>query len=141
MKRRNGFIQLAGLLAALFLLTIYLTLGLSSSQSLRRHQDLDGLVRELVVDMEIARQHSLSNNVGKDYCKLMLQEDRYVLQHRYRVKKKRPYPPGIRVTKGVVQFDVYGRPKYKMVVVVASDDEPYERRIVVAAQTGRIRIE
>ena len=94
MKRRNGFIQLAGLLAALFLLTIYLTLGLSSSQSLRRHQDLDGLVRELVVDMEIARQHSLGNNVGKDYCKLMLQEDRYVLQHRYRVKKKKALPAG-----------------------------------------------
>lgn len=45
------------------------------------------------------------------------------------------------MTKGVVQFDVYGRPKYKMVVVVSSDVERYERRIVVAAQTGRIRIE
>ncbi|MBS5214172.1 hypothetical protein, partial [Megasphaera sp.] len=110
MKRRNGFIQLTGMLTAVFLVGLYLALALSSSQSLSRHQALDGLVRELVFDMEMARQHSLGNNVGKDYCKLMLQEDRYVLQHRYRVKKKRPYPPGIRVTKGVVQFDVYGRP-------------------------------
>lgn len=88
MKRRNGFIQLTGMLTAVFLVGLYLALALSSSQSLSRHQALDGLVRELVFDMEMARQHSLGNNVGKDYCKLMLQEDRYVLQHRYRVKKK-----------------------------------------------------
>ena len=141
MKQGNGFIQLTGLLAALFIVGIYLASALSSSQSLRCHQAVDGLVRELVIDMERTRQHSLGNNVGKDYCKLILKEDHYILQHRYRVKKKRPFPPGIGVTKGVVQFDVYGRPKFKMVVVVAAEKGRYERRIVVAAQTGRIRIE
>ena len=141
MKKNNGFIQLTGLLAALFILGLYLVFAQSNSQSLSHHQAVDRLVRDLVLDMEMVRQHSVGNSFGKDYCKLILKEDRYVVQHLYFVKKKRPYPRGLRVTKGMVQFDVYGRPRYKMVVVVASDREHYERRIVVAAQTGRIRIE
>lgn len=141
MKRTNGFIQLTGLAAALFMVGIYLVLALNHSQSLGHHQAVDSLVRDLVLDMEVVRQHSVGNSFGKDYCKLILKEDFYVLQHLYFVKKKKPYPPGLRVTKGMVQFDVYGRPKYKMVVVVSSERERYERRIVVAAQTGRIRIE
>ncbi|MFR7418665.1 hypothetical protein [uncultured Megasphaera sp.] len=141
MKHKNGFIQLVGLAVSLAILSLYVTLVLGSSQPLSRHQAVDRLVRDLVLDMEVVRQHSMGNSLGKDYCKLILKKDNYVLQHLYWVKKKRPYPPGLRVTKGMVQFDVYGRPKYKMVVVVASDDERYERRIIVAAQTGRIRIE
>lgn len=44
MKRRNGFIQLTGLLTAVFLVGLYLALALSS-QSLSRHQALDSLIR------------------------------------------------------------------------------------------------
>ena len=91
--------------------------------------------------MEVVRQHSVGNSFGKDYCKLILKEDFYVLQHLYFVKKKKALSAGPARDERMVQFDVYGRPKYKMVVVVSSERERYERRIVVAAQTGRIRIE
>lgn len=141
MKGRNGFLQLAGAAAALLILGLYAGLALMGSQALRSHQAVDSLVREMVIDMQGLRQHSMGNNIGSGHWKLILQKDRYVLHYRYREKKRRLYPPGLRVTKGVVQFDVYGRPIQKMVVTVSSNDSRYERRIVVAAQTGRIRIE
>lgn len=141
MKPKNGFIQFTGLAVSLAVLGLYAALAMSSSQTLSRHQTVDSLVRDLVLDMEVVRQHSMGNSFGDGYCKLILKEDHYLVQHLYRAKKKRPYPMGLRVTKGMVQFDVYGRPKYKMVVVVSSKEDRYERRIVVAAQTGRIRIE
>lgn len=141
MKGKNGFIQLTGLVVSLAILALYVVLALVSNPSLSSHQDVDSLVRDLVLDMEVVRQHSMGNSFGKDYCKLILKDDNYVLQYLYWVKKKRSYPAGLRVTKGMVQFDVYGRPRYKMVVIVSSADKRYERRIIVAAQTGRIRIE
>lgn len=79
MKRTNGFIQLTGLAAALFMVGIYLVLALNHSQSLGHHQAVDSLVRDLVLDMEVVRQHSVGNSFGKDYCKLILKEDFYVL--------------------------------------------------------------
>mgnify|MGYP006996291114 CR=1 FL=1 len=47
---------------------------------------------------------------------------------------------GLQVTKGDVRFAVDGRPQHTMAVVITSPDGAYTRSIVVAAQTGRIRI-
>lgn len=134
MVRRNGFISLTGLMLALGLLLLYLGLGLTAGQRSRGHQAVDGLVREMALDMQQVRQRCVGNNQSNGRWKLVLEETRYV-----RVKE-RPYPPGLQVTKGDVRFAVDGRPQHTMAVVITSPDGAYTRSIVVAAQTGRIRI-
>ncbi len=140
MVRRNGFISLTGLLLALGLLLLYLGLCLIAGHCSRSHQAVDGLVREMALDMQQVRQHCVGNNQSSGRWKLVLEGDRYVLQDGYTRVKERPYPPGLGVTKGDVRFDVEGRPQHTMSVVITSPDGTYARSIVVAAQTGRIRI-
>ena len=138
MVRRNGFISLTGLRRALGLLRLYVGLGLTAGQ--RSHQAVDGLAREMALDMQQVRQRCVGNNQSNGHWKLVLEEKRYVLQEGYIRVKERPYPPGLQVTKGDVRFAVDGRPQHTMAVVITSPDGAYTRSIVVAAQTGRIRI-
>lgn len=140
MVRRNGFISLTGLMLALGLLLLYLGLGLTAGQRSRSHQAVDGLAREMALDMQQVRQRCVGNNQSNGRWKLVLEEKRYVLQEGYIRVKERPYPPGLQVTKGDVRFAVDGRPQHTMAVVITSPDGAYTRSIVVAAQTGRIRI-
>ncbi len=133
MVRRNGFISLTGLMLALGLLLLYLGLGLTAGQRSRSHQAVDGLAREMALDMQQVRQRCVGNNQSNGHWKLVLQEG-------YIRVKERPYPPGLQVTKGDVRFAVDGRPQHTMAVVITSPDGAYTRSIVVAAQTGRIRI-
>lgn len=88
----------------------------------------------------IADAPVLALALGNGRWKLVLEGDRYVLQEGYVRIKERPYPPGLQVTKGDVCFDVDGRPQHTMSVVITAPDGAYERSIVVAAQTGRIRL-
>lgn len=140
MVRRNGFISLTGLMLALGLLLLYLGLGLTAGQRSRSHQAVDGLAREMALDMQQVRQRCVGNNQSNGRWKLVLEEKRYVLQEGYIRVKERPYPPGLQVTKGDVRFAVDGRPQHTMAVVITSPDGAYTRSIVLAAQTGRIRI-
>lgn len=94
----------------------------------------------LALDMQQVRQRCVGNNQSNGRWKLVLEEKRYVLQEGYIRVKERPYPPGLQVTKGDVRFAVDGRPQHTMAVVITSPDGAYTRSIVVAAQTGRIRI-
>ena len=113
---------------------------MTGSQRSRSHQAVDGLAREMALDMQQVRQRCVGNNQGSGRWKLVLEGDRYVLQEGYVRIKERPYPPGLQVTKGDVCFDVDGRPQHTMSVVITAPDGAYERSIVVAAQTGRIRL-
>ena len=70
-----------------------------------------------------------------------LRDGGYVLQNGYRQVKERPYPKGLKVTKGDVMFDADGKPLHTMSVVIAAADGTYQRRLVLAAQTGRLRVE
>ena len=90
--------------------------------------------------MQQVRQRCVGNNQSNGHWKLVLEEKRYVLQEGYIRVKERPYPPGLQVTKGDVRFAVDCRPQHTMAVVITSPDGAYTRSIVVAAQTGRIRI-
>lgn len=119
---------------------MYLGLGLTAGQRSRSHQAVDGLAREMALDMQQVRQRCVGNNQSSGRWKLVLEEKRYVLQEGYIRVKERPYPPGLQVTKGDVRFAVDGRPQHTMAVVITSPDGAYTRSIVVAAQTGRIRI-
>ena len=138
--KKNGFISLTGLLLALSLLFLYLGPGLAAGQRSRSHQAVDGLAREMALDMQRVRQRDVGNNQRNGRWKLVLEGDRYVLQEGYVRVRERPYPAGLQVTKGDVCFDVDGRPQHTMSVVITSPDGSYTRSIVVAAQTGRIRL-
>lgn len=117
MVRRNGFISLTGLMLALGLLLLYLGLGLTAGQRSRSHQAVDGLAREMALDMQQVRQRCVGNNQSNGCWKLVLEEKRYVLQEGYIRVKERPYPPGLQVTKGDVRFAVDGRPPSDRVVI------------------------
>ena len=141
MVRRNGFAALTGLLAASFILLIWLSFAVSSNRVSRSHQSVDYLLREMAMDMQYIRQHSVGSNYGKGRWKLVLRDGGYVLQDGYTQVKERPYPKGLNVTKGDVIFDADGRPLHTMAVAIAAADGTYQRRLVLAAQTGRIRVE
>ena len=140
MVKGNGFLSLTGLMLAAGLLVLYLGLCLTGSQRSRSHQAVDGLAREMALDMQQVRQRCVGNNQGSGRWKLVLEGDRYVLQEGYVRIKERPYPPGLQVTKVDVCFDFDGRPQHTMSVVITAPDGAYERSIVVEAQTGRIRL-
>ena len=140
MVRRNGFISLTGLMLALGLLLLYLGLGLTAGQRSRSHQAVDGLAREMALDMQQVRQRCLGNNQSNGRGKLVQKEPRYAPPVGYIWVKDRPLRPGLQVTKGDVRFAVDGRPQHTLAVVIPSPDGAYTRSIVVAAQTGRIRI-
>ena len=90
MVRRNGFISLTGLMLALGLLLLYLGLGLTAGQRSRSHQAVDGLAREMALDMQQVRQRCVGNNQSNGRWKLVLEEKRYVLQEGYIRVKERP---------------------------------------------------
>lgn len=141
MVRRNGFAALTGLLAVSLILLVWLSFAASSSRVSRSHQAVDYLLREMAMDMQHVRQHSVGSNYGKGSWKLVLRDGGYVLQNGYRQVKERPYPKGLKVTKGDVMFDADGKPLHTMSVVIAATDGTYQRRLVLAAQTGRLRVE
>lgn len=141
MMKANGFFHLTGWMMTLALLLLYLSLGLTAGRDSRTQQAVDGLTREMALDLQQVRQHSVGNHQGNVQWKLTLLSDRYVLQNGYRQLKERVYPRSLKVTKGDVRFDADGRPIHTMAVAITSPDEAYGRRIVMAAQTGRIRIE
>ena len=78
MVRRNGFISLTGLVLALSLLLLYLGLCLASGQRSRSYQAVDGLAREMALDMQQVRQRCVGNNQSQGRWKLVLEEERYV---------------------------------------------------------------
>ena len=80
MVRRNGFISLTGLMMALVLLLLYLGLGLTAGQRSRSHQAVDGLAREMALDMLQVRQRCVGDIRCSGRGILGLDEERYGLQ-------------------------------------------------------------
>lgn len=113
----------------------------------QRHS-VDLMTREIAVDLQCMRQHSLTNGAADaDGWTLSLRKDRYVIVQRYTVHKTKVYPAGIVIPVGKsgrkdFTFNGKGRPQSDMEITISHSDMPaYARKIIVAAQTGRIRIE
>ena len=130
------------------LLSLFFALAMPKAAWDSRCYAVDIMTRELAVDLQSMRQHSLTNGeADMDGWTLSLRKDRYVIMQRYSVHKTKIYPDGIMIPTGKsgrkdFTFDSKGRPQKDMELTVASSGEPsYKKKIIVAAQTGRIRIE
>lgn len=139
MKQKNGFLLFTDLLLGLSLLVLFLGLAFSVFHYQEKKQAVDLTVRELAMELQYIRQLHVGNNGGILY--LYLDENGYKIIRGINILKTYTYSPLVRGTKGEVTFDVKGKPKKDMSLSFSSADGTYERHIVLAAQTGRIRLE
>lgn len=115
----------------------------------RRHEQyaVDETARELVSDLQILRTHSIGNQAAaKEVKKIYVRSGEYVLTNSvFSIEKRKVFPETVRSRSngnGIVSFDAAGRPEGKtMHIVIESQDKAYKRDIIIAAQTGRIRME
>ena len=110
-------------------------------------RDADILVRELAMDIQRMRQYSMTNGLANsDNWNISCSKDRYYIIRQYWIQKERPYPKGVTViatgaSRQEIFFDEKGRPTHAMQVIVSAPEISYTKKIILAAQTGRIRIE
>lgn len=112
----------------------------------KNRHEVDVLTREIAIDLQRMRQYSLTSGMAQgNSWTLSLQKNEYVIMERYIVHKRRAYPDGVVVplegTRKDIKFDGKGRPQNNMQITVAEREGTYQHRIIVAVQTGRIRIE
>lgn len=141
MKRQNGFLLLTELLLSAALLLLLLGFAFAALQYQEKKQAVDLTARELAMNLQYIRQLHVGNNVGKSTWRATLTEEGYYFQHDMNLVKVHYYPPLVRGSRGVINFDVRGRPAHNMSVTLSSPDKTYSRKIILAAQTGRIRLE
>lgn len=146
-RRENGYL-LMEYIVLLGLLGLFFMLAMPKLTWDSHRYAVDVMTREIAADLQRMRQHSLTNGTADmDGWTLSLRKDKYVIMQRYTVHKTRIYPEGITIPTGKsgrkdFTFDGKGRPQSDMELTVASSGaQPYEKKIIVAAQTGRIRIE
>ncbi len=145
-KRHNGFI-LAEYLVAIALMGLLAVLAVPAMTWDSQRHEADLLTRELAMDLQRIRQLSLANGLAaNESWAVSLRKDRYLVLQRYTVRKTRVYPAGISIPVGNASrkdftFNYKGKPQADMTITISAEGSSYRRAIVVAAQTGRIRIE
>jgi hypothetical protein len=148
MKRNNGFVVAELLIGAFVLVMISACVAVPCVHWQKTQYEVDALTRELVMDLHFVQQSSLGNNLGvADSWSLRIRSRDYsILHNNIYVHKKRPLGNTVRLTgdKGtrLFRFDELGRPNGKdMHFTISSYEGTYKRTVVIAAQTGRIRVE
>ncbi|WP_301860474.1 Tfp pilus assembly protein FimT/FimU [uncultured Megasphaera sp.] len=146
-RRNNGFVSLTECMIVLVLLGLVAMTVMPSLVWHPQRRQVDVLTRELAIELQLLRQHALTNGLAlNDSRRLLVYRHRYVIQRQYMEQKTRTYPDGVIVRvsdegRKEFSFNQKGRPRYDMEVIISDSDRTYERKIVVAAQTGRIRLE
>lgn len=142
--RRNGLVSVTELALVCVILALLCALTTMPWQWQRDRHAADVLTRELALDLQRLREFSIANNMAKESnYSLYFMKGEYILYKGYTVLKRRPYSADAYVTITTVQefrFNEEGRPTKDMHITVEARSG-YERKIVVAAQTGRIRVE
>lgn len=143
---KNGFFMTELLIACAVMLLVTAMVLLQLPQDSGK-RDVDVLVREMAMDIQRMRQYSLTNGQATgDNWALSYDSEKYIITKQYFVKKERYLPKGVTIssnsaTKKNVTFDEKGRPTHAMQLVVEMPEISYSKKIILAAQTGRIRIE
>jgi Tfp pilus assembly protein FimT len=145
--RQSGFLSLE-ILLALSIIAVFICLAVPNMVWHRQHYAVDALAREMMLDLQWVRQNSLGNGLGgtNDLCLSIRNSDYRIVFNNYIVRKKRSFGGEVYVPaenqRKDFRFDEQGKPKgKKMQFTIRSRDKQYERRVIIAAQTGRIRIE
>lgn len=147
--RRNGYVSLW---ECLICISVLLVLGtfLSTLWSWNRSRhDVHMLTRELMLDLQRLREYSMGSHM--EIAKIWSldvydKEDEYYLRRATKVYKQVKFPPNAFVRgRGEymkrVTFNYDGRPTNSMELIVSSRDGTYQKKVILAAQTGRIRVE
>lgn len=142
-KRNKGFLLLELCLAVSILLTLVgLTVIPPGSPAEKMH--LEALTREMAWDLAAVRQHAVGNNGSGPIWKLSVRQQEYVVLAGTRIIKRRSYEKDVKLCSTAYRKDFYfdeqGRPKGNQMKIVLQGRCGYEKKIVIAAQTGRIRM-
>ena len=145
-RKRNGFIALELCIVTVLVFTLAATVMLPRAWQNDRHK-LDVLVDELALDLNAVRQYAIGNHLGEiDIWSIVVQDGEYRIMHNYRIEKSTYFGNNRIVTESKERkdfsFDEAGRPSGPdMRITFKLADDTYKKTIVIAAQTGRIRIE
>ncbi len=146
MNNKNGFFSVE-LVISVMVIVCFSAMTFVNIRQARSSYDIELLTRELVMDIQWVQQESMGNSLHEmdDWCLAVREEEYVILHNHFEVKKRRPFSRNFQVLGGgqrELRFDEWGRPKGNtMQVVVKSLSGQEQRRIVIAASTGRIRIE
>lgn len=142
--RPNGMVSVIELCLVCAILVIVCAMTTIPWQWQRDSYAADVLTRELALDLQRLREFSIANNLARESnYSLYFREGEYVLAKGYTVLKRRTYSAEAYVatmTLREFKFNEEGRPTKDMHITVEARSG-YARKIVVAAQTGRIRVE
>lgn len=142
--KRNGFVCLTELAVAVAMVSLVLTMTLSSVSWDRERHMVDMLTRQLALDLQTLRQHSLGNgNTKSDMWILRVDGNMYYIKQNYTRRKEQRYPGEISVAPlgKEIYFHDTGKPEGTMSFTISSQDKAYSRKVIVASQTGRIRLQ
>lgn len=140
----NGFVSLLEAGIAVLILTLMMALVVPSITWNREHYEVDILTRQLALDLQNIRQHSLANGGSKsDAWVLHIGEEMYYIKQNYTRQKERLYPGHAVIAPAgkEIYFHGTGKPEGTMSFTISSRDKTYTRNVIVASQTGRIRLE
>ncbi len=142
--KQNGGFLLLELCLVVSIILILISASAVPAGNYVENQYLDGLIREMAWDLASVRQHAVGNNSGDPAWRLSVRQKEYVVLEGTRIVKRRAYENGIKLRSSSYRKDFYfdeqGRPKGNQMVVILQGRGGHEKKIIVAAQTGRIRM-
>lgn len=147
-RTKNGGFMLTELLVAVAVLLLLLSSALPRAGRYGAAHAVDLAARETVMELQHIREHALGN--GKRYGDrwiISLRSGGYTVLHNGAAVRERSYPKNVCVAsyggrQCYFEFDDKGKPLGKhMQIILRQENAAYERKIIIAAQTGRIRIE
>lgn len=144
--RKNGFMFLWESLLAISILLIVCTMGMTVRNVNASRHDVDYLTRELMMDIQRLREYVMGNGMDSNQMwRIGITKERYYLQHGTVIQKEVVYPEHAQIAAGdllkKVTFNEDGRPTNSMEISIVARDGSYSRKVILAAQTGRIRVE
>ena len=90
------------------------------------------------------KMHAVGNNGSGPIWKLSVRQQEYVVLAGTRIIKRRSYEKDVKLCSTAYRKDFYfdeqGRPKGNQMKIVLQGRCGHEKKIVIAAQTGRIRM-
>lgn len=146
MVRKNGFLFLWESLLAFSIMALCCAMAVTVWNWNAVRHDVDQLTREFILDTQRLREYVMGNGMDSNQLwRISITKDSYRMQNGTKIYKEVAYPPNARIEAGdvlkKVTFNTDGRPTNSMEIKISARDGSYSRKVVLAAQTGRIRVE
>lgn len=143
--KKNGFlmVEMIVTLAIISMFTAFLSINVCFN---RDSLAIDTLTRELIIDLQWVQHESHGNSLHglDDWCLVLRDKEYLILHNHFNVIKRKPYSKDafVKITsQKEFRFDELGRPKGDNMRLSVQSIQGQKRMIVIAASTGRIRVE